>query len=121
MPLKLIEPRQGKSPNWTIRGAYLGVRVNQTTGTADRKLAARKLAKIRDEIERGAGVAGDATAAMGDLRHAIVRVDRRNDVSDLAMALIKEISLVGRRQRPSLIDHRLKPFLCQIHSMPHIP
>jgi hypothetical protein len=77
---------------------------------------------------------GDATAAMGDLRHAIVRVDRKNDVSDLAglsrpiqlgfMALIEEISLVGRRQWPLRIDHRLKLFLlaiCQIHSKPHIP
>ncbi len=54
MPLKLVPPRQGKSPNWTIRGAYLGVRVDQTTGTPDRKLAARKLNQARDEIERGA-------------------------------------------------------------------
>jgi integrase len=53
MPLKLVAPRQGKSPNWTIRGAYLGVRVDQTTGTSDKRLAARILAKVRDEIERG--------------------------------------------------------------------
>jgi integrase len=54
MPLKLIAPRQGKSPNWTIRGTYIGVRVDQTTGTPDERFAKKILAKIRDEIERGA-------------------------------------------------------------------
>ncbi len=54
MPLNLVPPRQGKSPNWTIRGTYLGIRVNCTAGTPDKRLAGRKLAQIRDEIERGA-------------------------------------------------------------------
>ncbi len=54
MPLKLVPPRQGKSPNWTVRGSYLGTSVDRTTGTADKKLAGKKLAQIRDEIERGA-------------------------------------------------------------------
>jgi len=53
MPFKLIPPRQGKSPNWTIRGTYLGVRVNQTAGTADKRLAARKLAQMQGEVECG--------------------------------------------------------------------
>lgn len=54
MPLKLIEPREGKSPNWTIRGTHFGVRVNQTAGTSDRRTATKALAKIKDDIERGA-------------------------------------------------------------------
>lgn len=53
MPLKLIPPRRGKSPNWTIRGSYLGIRVDQTAGTPERGVAARKLAQIRGEIECG--------------------------------------------------------------------
>lgn len=53
MPLKLKEPRKGKSPNYTIRGTYLGVYVDATAGTADRKVAARKLKEIREAIERG--------------------------------------------------------------------
>lgn len=53
MPIKLIEPRH-PSPNWTLRGTYLGIRISQTTGTVDRKLAAKKLAQLKDEIERGA-------------------------------------------------------------------
>jgi integrase len=54
MPLKLIPPRTGKSPNWTIRGTHLRIRVDQTTGTSDERLARKQLAKVRDEIERGA-------------------------------------------------------------------
>jgi integrase len=54
MPLKLHDPRKGKSPNYSIRGTYLGITVERTTGTADRKVAARILAKVKDDIERGA-------------------------------------------------------------------
>jgi integrase len=53
MSLKLVPPRQGKSKNWTIRGTYLGVRVDQTTRTPDKRLAQKRLTQIRDEIERG--------------------------------------------------------------------
>jgi integrase len=48
MPLKLIPPRKGKSPNWTIRGTHLRVYVDESCRT-DRKPLARK---IRDERER---------------------------------------------------------------------
>src|SRR5689334_11288316 len=51
MPLKLVPPRQGKSPNWTIRGTYLGARIDRTSGTADKRLAAKRLAQIQREIE----------------------------------------------------------------------
>lgn len=54
MPLKLVPPRAGKSPNWTIRGTHLGVSINRTAGTADKKLATKLLASLREEIERGA-------------------------------------------------------------------
>jgi integrase len=53
MPLKLRAPRQGKTPNWSIRGTYLGVYVETTAGTADKKRAAKKLRGIRKSIERG--------------------------------------------------------------------
>ena len=54
MPLKLILPRAGMSKNWRIRGTYLRERVDQTTVTPDKKLATKILAKVRDDIERGA-------------------------------------------------------------------
>lgn len=54
MPLRLHPPRPGKSPNWTIRGTHHGVSINETSGTTDRAKAAKILAKLKDEIERGA-------------------------------------------------------------------
>lgn len=52
MPLKLKPPRHGKTPNWSIRGTYLGVRVDESTGTANEALAKQILAAKRREIER---------------------------------------------------------------------
>jgi integrase len=54
MPIKLIAPRADMSKNWRIRGKYLRERVDQTTGTPDKKLAAKILSRVREEIERGA-------------------------------------------------------------------
>ena len=53
MPLKLIPPREGKSPNWTIRGSYLGVAVNQSSRTHKRSVAHSVLRGIERAIERG--------------------------------------------------------------------
>lgn len=57
MPLKLQAPRAGKTPNYYIVGTYLGVGVNQSTGTGRKRIAAALLRKREREIERGA-VAG---------------------------------------------------------------
>lgn len=54
MPLKLVEPKAGRTPNWTIRGTYLGVRVNRATATPRKSVAQAMLVRIREEIERGA-------------------------------------------------------------------
>jgi integrase len=53
MPLKLIEPKAGRTPNWHIRGTYLGTYVNQSTGSTDGRFAAKKLREIKEKIERG--------------------------------------------------------------------
>lgn len=53
MPLKLIEPRPGKTPNWYIRGTELGCYVDATTGTTNKTEAAKFLREKRDEIKRG--------------------------------------------------------------------
>ena len=52
MPLKLIPPR--KSPNWSIRGTYLGVYVDRSSGTGKRAVALQVLKGIERDIERGA-------------------------------------------------------------------
>ena len=54
MPLYLRPPRAGKTPYYYIRGTYLGVRCEESTGTGRREIAKRLLDKKRDEIERGA-------------------------------------------------------------------
>ncbi len=53
MPLKLAPPRPGQSSNWRIRGTHLGIAIDQSAKTADRRLAAKQLAKIKADIEDG--------------------------------------------------------------------
>lgn len=67
MPLKLVPPRTGKSPNWTIRGSYLGVAVDASTGTHRKALARRRLAELAGRIERGEYPAVAASDKPGEL------------------------------------------------------
>lgn len=53
MPLKLYSPRQGKSPNYTIRGTYLGIGVDKSSGASKRSVALAELRKLEGQIERG--------------------------------------------------------------------
>lgn len=53
MPLVLKEPRPGKSPNYSIRGTYLGVYIDRTAGTPNETKARQILAAIKRDIERG--------------------------------------------------------------------
>jgi integrase len=60
MPLKLVPPSAARrTPNYSVRGTYLGCHVDRSTGTGERRLALRILRRIEREIERGA-VAGPA-------------------------------------------------------------
>lgn len=54
MPIRLVPPRKGKTPFWYVRGTYLRVYVDQSTGTSERKLARQILEKTKRDIERGA-------------------------------------------------------------------
>lgn len=54
MPLKLESPKPGRSPNWRIRGTYLGVHIDRSAGSPDRRVAAAALKSIKEQIERGA-------------------------------------------------------------------
>lgn len=53
MSLKLSPPRPGQSSNWRIRGTHLGVAIDQSAKTADRKIASKYLTKIKADIEAG--------------------------------------------------------------------
>lgn len=78
MPIKLVPPRAGKSPNWTLRGTHLGVRVDQTTGTSDKRTATKALAKVKDDIERGAfSRPGAPTFVSAALRYIELGGERR--------------------------------------------
>jgi integrase len=49
MPLKLKAPR--RSPYWSVKGTYLGVRIDRSTKTGKRAIAAKILKQIEHEIE----------------------------------------------------------------------
>jgi integrase len=51
MPLKLRPPRSRKTPNYEIRGTYLGCRVEVSAGTHRRSVALKQLRKIEECIE----------------------------------------------------------------------
>ena len=48
--LRLV--RRRKSPNWIIRGTVRGIRVEETTGTSDRRFAEEIRAKRESETLR---------------------------------------------------------------------
>jgi integrase len=59
--LKLYPPAPPKHTSWRIRGAYLGVTVDRSARTGEKRVALKALAQIKDDIERGA-FAGKAVA-----------------------------------------------------------
>jgi integrase len=54
MPLKLVPPSQKRrTPYWSVRGSYLGERVDRSTKTDRKKLAQQILRRWKRQIERG--------------------------------------------------------------------
>ncbi len=53
MPLKLIPPRAGKTPYWAVRGTYLKVYVDRSSGTDRKSVALQQLRELERKIERG--------------------------------------------------------------------
>jgi integrase len=53
MPLKLVPPRAGKTPYFSVRGTYLGTHVDRSTKARDRGTASKFLKLWKEEIERG--------------------------------------------------------------------
>jgi integrase len=52
--LKLFPPRKGYSSHWRIRGTHIGQYVNRSAQTGERKVAAKLLKKLQEDIELGA-------------------------------------------------------------------
>jgi hypothetical protein len=53
MPLKLIPPRAGKTPFWSIRGTYLGHYINRSAGSREKAFAEKLRKKLQRDIESG--------------------------------------------------------------------
>lgn len=54
MPLKLIPPsKERRTPYFTVRGTFLGVYVNRSTKTGERRQAGKILREWEDQIKRG--------------------------------------------------------------------
>jgi integrase len=72
MPLKIVPPREGKSPNFSIRGTYLGRYVDRSARTGKRSVAQQVLKSLERQIERGEfserGEATFASAATGYMK-----------------------------------------------------
>ena len=53
MPLKLIPPRKGKSPYFSVRGTYINTYIDRSTKVDQRAQAKKILKQWREQIERG--------------------------------------------------------------------
>ena len=53
MPWKLTPPREGRSPYWFVRGKYLGIALDKSTGTSERRAAQAIFATWKRQAERG--------------------------------------------------------------------
>ena len=53
MPLTLVPPKAGRTPNYHIRGSYLGISVNRSAKTPVKDIAKRIKRRIEEEIEQG--------------------------------------------------------------------
>ena len=53
MPWKLIPPRKGKTPFWYIRGKYLGIALDHSSGTSELRAAKSILATWKRQAECG--------------------------------------------------------------------
>ena len=53
MPLNLEPPREDRSRNYRVRGTYLGVRVDRSTETPDKRTAKKFLKRLKEAIEAG--------------------------------------------------------------------
>jgi len=79
MPLKLVPPRQGKSPNYRVRGTYQGLYVDRSTKTGKRALAAKFLRQIERDIENNRFVVeGDLDFASAAIAYMKAGGERRS-------------------------------------------
>jgi hypothetical protein len=77
MPLYLSPP-SGRWKNYRVRGSHFGVKVNRSTGTADKREARKALEISKRQIEQGLYVGSDApTFASGMIAYVNAGHDDR--------------------------------------------
>src|ERR1700733_6824194 len=53
MPLTLVPPKAGRTPNYHIRGSYLGIALNRSAKTPVKDIARRLKKQLEQAIEQG--------------------------------------------------------------------
>ena len=102
MPLKLVPPRSGKSPNYRIRGTYLGERVDQSTGSSVEAVARKLLSARKAEIERA-----KSTPAVEPARGGKAFIEAAMDYMDAGgdMRFVGSFDPVTKQWSKGLIRH----------------
>jgi integrase len=78
MPLKLVPPRPGKTPYFSVRGSYLGKYVDRSTKATRKAIAQKVLDKWQREIEEGTfSVPNEATFLSAAVAYMQAGGDRR--------------------------------------------
>lgn len=88
MPLRLV--RRAKSPNWVIRGTVRGIRVEESTGTGDRRAAEEIRAKREAEILNQSIHGRSATATFAQ---AFVSYSETGGSRRFMVPILKELGL----------------------------
>ncbi len=109
MPLKIV--RRAKSPNWVIRGTIRGIRVEESTGTSDKRIAEEIRAKREAEILKQSVYGRSATATFaeaavsylenGGSKRFLEPIIRRFGTTPLARIDLDVIDRAARKTYPS--------------------
>jgi uncharacterized protein HemX len=120
MPLKLRAPRPGKSPNYQIRGTYLGIKVEKTMGTSVKRVAHRILTKLRKTIENMSVMCGSASeyrrnaAECRELARHVTSAEGEQKLEKMAQAwdqlsLLSEVDRILTLADERLINRQMRP------------
>jgi integrase len=105
MPFKLVPPRAGKTPYWSVRGTYLGCYVNRSSGSREKAFAEKFLTKLKRDAERGVlsgpkavGFAAAAAAYMkagGDGKYLAPLINhfRHTPIADIDQVMIDDAAV----------------------------
>jgi integrase len=101
MPLTLVPPKTGRTPNYHIRGSYLGISVNRSAKTPVKEVAKRIKARIEREIELGAYKSAELECdAPLTFLGAAVAYMKAGGERDFLGAIIEHVGPLSIRDKP---------------------